>query len=147
MLLSRLDSKNDGKINITEFTEDMLAYTRSESVWETISDALGPSGGAQLEAFLGEGSAMTTNAVLAALRQMGIDLSDQEFDWVLNNIDPRKKKYIKVETFVLLVHAHRERVMDVVWIKVRGGRLWSSNGYAAFMTLPLVFAMICAGAA
>ena len=118
MLLARLDKEGDDNISVETFTKDMLAYTRAESVWAKISDSLGPSGGAQLEAFLGEGTALATSAVLATLRQLGIDLSDEEFEWILSDLDPRKGKYVKVERIVLLVYAHRQRVMDLVWIKV-----------------------------
>ena len=88
----------------------------------------------ELEAFLGEGTALATSAVLATLRQLGIDLSDEEFEWILSDLDPRKGKYVKVERIVLLVYAHRQRVMDLVWIKVRNAVMDPNKCYLTFLS-------------
>ena len=62
MLLARLDKEGDDNISVETFTKDML-LTLVQRVQNR--DSLGPSGGTQLEAFLGEGSALATSAVLA----------------------------------------------------------------------------------
>ena len=80
MLLARLDRRNSGKIDASEFLADVAKHRASEHAWSKVSDALGPSGGAQLGAFVTEGTALATSALLAALRQLGVDVSDAEFD-------------------------------------------------------------------
>ena len=118
LVLARLDPRNEGKIEVAGFKADVAAHSAAEVAWAKTSDALGPSGGAQLSAFVGDGSALATPALLAALRQLGIDLSDGEFECVLRDLDPRGTRYAKVEAVVLLVRAHRERVTHTVWLKV-----------------------------
>jgi hypothetical protein len=106
MLLARLDEKNTGKIDVTVFVKDMSAHIRAEAVWAKVSDAVGAAGGAQLAAFVGDGTALATPALLAALRQLGIDLTDDDYSIILRDIDPRGTQYAKIEAVVLLVH-HR----------------------------------------
>ena len=119
LIIVRLeDVQNSGRIRVVSFLEDVAVHTKSEKIWSKISDTLGPSGGAQLEAFLGEGTAMANSTMLAALRQLGIDLTDQEFEWMVSVVDPRGTKYVEVEKFVQYVQAYRERIIDVVWLKV-----------------------------
>lgn len=118
MLLARLDAKNEGRIPVQVLLGDMDAHTRTENAWAKISDALGPAGGAQIAAFVGDGSALATGALLAALRQLGVDLAEDEFALVLGDLDPRASRYAKVEAFTLLVRAHRERIASSVWIKL-----------------------------
>jgi len=120
MLLARLDSKNDGKIAVQDFKDDVASHVYTEAALAKISDALGPSGGAQLSAFVGDGSALATPALLAALRQLGVDLTDAEYRAVLKDLDPRNTLYAKVEAVVLLVRAHRERITHTAWLKVLG---------------------------
>jgi len=120
MLLARLDSKNNGKIAVQDFKDDLASHVYTEAALAKISDALGPSGGAQLSAFVGDGSALATPALLAALRQLGVDLTDAEYRAVLKDLDPRSTLYAKVEAVVLLVRAHRERITHTAWLKVLG---------------------------
>jgi Ca2+-binding EF-hand superfamily protein len=99
MLLARLDRQNEGKINVKAFLEDAKRHSDSEVAWGKISDALGPSGGAQLAAFVGEGTALATPALLAALRQLGVDLTDGDFDAACRDLDPNSSRYAKVFFF------------------------------------------------
>jgi len=118
MVLARLDRKNEGRIEVKALFDDITTHSSAEDAWSKISAALGPSGGAQLAAFVGDGSALATPALLAALRQLGIDLTDEEYDFVLADLDPRGSRYAKVEAVVLLVRAHRERVAGAAWLQL-----------------------------
>lgn len=118
MILARLDSENQGRIDIPSFIKDVNNHIQRNEAWAKISESLGPSGGAQLATFVGESTALATSALLAAFRQLGIDLTDEEFELCLQDLDPRHTQYCKVEEVVLLIRAHRERVTFSAWLKV-----------------------------